>query len=210
VFRKTTSAHALPWPGIVESGTATAFELPCYNERGLICLVLDRGCSCVLIRLFFLFIVVPLVELALLMQLAKWTSVGFTLILVLITGAVGIALARAQGFRTYWQIQRELAEGRMPTESLLDAAMILVAGAVLLTPGILTDVFGLSLLLPFMRKLYRAWLVRWFKRRFTVHFQGPAPDASQPGSSRIIDSYVVKRHPDPGASERDAAGDRPE
>jgi UPF0716 protein FxsA len=162
----------------------------------------------VLIRLFFLFIVVPLVELALLLQLAKWTSVGFTLVLVLITGAVGIALARAQGFRTYWQIQRELAEGRMPTKSLLDAAMILVAGAVLLTPGILTDLFGLSLLLPFMRKFYRAWLVRWFKRRFTVHFQGPHPDASQPGASRIIDSYVVKRHPDEFGPDGEEAEDR--
>ncbi|MFV1965042.1 MAG: FxsA family protein [Pirellulaceae bacterium] len=147
-----------------------------------------------LFRLFFLFIVVPFIELVILLKLAEWTSPEFTVLLVLITGAVGITLARVQGFRTYWRIQAELSQGRMPTDSLLDAVMILVAGALLLTPGVLTDAFGLSLLVPVCRRFYRAWLVRWFKRRFQVHFQGSAP--GRPGASQVIDSYVVERHPE--------------
>ena len=154
-----------------------------------------------LFRLFFLFIVVPFVELVLLLKVAEWTSFEFTILLVLITGAVGIALARAQGFRTYWRIQEDLAQGRMPTESLLDAVMILVAGALLLTPGILTDAFGLSLLVPFCRRFYRAWLTQWFKRRFTVHFSDQGPPYPDGGSSQVIDSYVVERHPEKDESD---------
>ena len=160
-----------------------------------------------LFRLFVLFIVIPFIELVLLLKVAGWTSPEFTVILVLVTGAVGIALARAQGFRTYWRIQEALARGEMPTEPLLDAVMILVAGALLLTPGILTDAFGLSLLVPLCRRFYRAWLVRWFKARFTVHYAGEGPESRPERSSEVIDSYVVQRHPD---EETPDPPDRPE
>jgi len=150
----------------------------------------------VLFRLIVLFIVVPFVELFLLLKVAKWTSPEFTILLVLLTGAAGIALARAQGFRTYWRIRDALARGEMPTEPLLDGVMILLAGALLLTPGILTDLFGLSLLVPLCRRYYRAWLVRWFKSRFTVHHPGDSSESRDAGTSQVIDSYVVQRHPD--------------
>ena len=77
----------------------------------------------------------------------------------------------------------------MPTTSLMDAAMILVAGAFLLTPGILTDLFGVSLLLPPCRKFYRAKLATLLKKRFTPH---PLDDSPDVGGSKIIDSYVVE------------------
>lgn len=149
-----------------------------------------------LFRLIFLFIVVPFMELVLLLKVAEWTSPAWTILLVLVTGTVGIALARAQGFRTYSRIQTELAEGRMPTDSLLDALMILVAGALLLTPGILTDAFGLSLLIPICRRFYRAWLVHRFRSRFTVQFKGSVADRPSHETSEVIDSYVVQRHPE--------------
>jgi len=150
----------------------------------------------VLARLFFLFVVVPLVELALLLVLAEWISWERTLLLVLLTGAVGIWLARTQGLRTYWRIRNDLAQGRVPADSLLDAVMILVAGALLLTPGVLTDALGLSLLLPTCRRSYRAWLVRRFKSSFTVHYQGFPPAHPDEQASKIIDSHIVERHPD--------------
>ncbi len=92
-----------------------------------------------LLILLLLFIFVPLVELALLLYLADTTSWQLTLGLVVATGVFGTALARSQGWRAWSRIRDELAAGRMPAEPLLDAVLIFVAGALLLTPGILTD-----------------------------------------------------------------------
>jgi UPF0716 protein FxsA len=142
-----------------------------------------------LVKLLVLFIVVPLVELWLLLLLAQHTTASFTLLVVIVTGVVGTALARSQGWRTYQQIHQQVHEGHLPAEALLDAAMIFVAGALLLTPGILTDLFGLSLLVPFFRRQYRRWTAEWMKRHFRVTtFPPPSPPGSR---SRIIDSYVV-------------------
>ena len=118
-----------------------------------------------LARLLFLFIVVPLVELTLLLTIAKYTSVTFTLGMVLVTGVVGSILARSQGWAAYRRIHQEVAGGTLPKESLLDALMILVAGMLLVTPGVITDLFGLSLLIPPCRRLYRQWAANWIRRR---------------------------------------------
>ena len=77
-----------------------------------------------LFYLLLLFIVVPFVELALLLKLAEITSWLHTLLLVIVTGVLGTWLARSQGVRTYRKIQQSLSAGQMPTDSLLDAAMI--------------------------------------------------------------------------------------
>ena len=143
-----------------------------------------------LVRLLFLFISIPLVELALLLWIAKETDLWFTLALVLVTGFVGAWLARLQGWHTYVRIQRDINSGRMPTDSLVDAVMIFVAGALLLTPGVLTDALGISLLLPTCRRFYRWWLKNWFQSRFEVHAM---VDRKPPMNDRIIDSYVVRR-----------------
>jgi len=141
----------------------------------------------VLLKLLVLFVVIPFVELTLLLQLAHWTDPWTTLGLVIITGVVGTLLARSQGWKTMQRIRSELARGAMPAEALMDAAMIFCAGALLLTPGILTDAFGLSLLTPFFRRLYRRRLLNWFRR----HFQIQSTDS--PNRSRVIDSYVIDR-----------------
>jgi len=149
--------------------------------------------------LFLLFILVPLVELALLLYVGSIIGPWWTLGLVIVTGAAGATLARVQGWQTYRNIHRELGQGRLPTDSLLDALMIFLAGAFLLTPGILTDLFGFSLLLPPCRRLYRTALVRWFKSRFRLE----GFDAGKPGSTvprdQIIDSYVVDHRNDDDA-----------
>jgi UPF0716 protein FxsA len=147
----------------------------------------------VLFYLLLIFIVVPFVELALLLKLADLTSWWHTLLLVIVTGVLGTWLARSQGVRTYRKIQQSLSAGQMPTDSLLDAAMIFVAGALLLTPGILTDLLGFSLLVPFTRLLYRRWLVQRFKARFTMQTTFGSSEPRQ--ESEIIDSYVVEHHP---------------
>ena len=145
-----------------------------------------------LARLFFLFLTVPLVELALLLWIGNRTSWPFTILLVIVTGIVGASLARQQGWRTYQRIQQEMAAGRMPTESLVDAAMIFVAGALLLTPGILTDVFGLSLLVPRCRRFYQRNVSNWLRVHVNVKTHEPRPSQGPTHhSDHVIDSYVV-------------------
>lgn len=141
--------------------------------------------------LLLLFIVVPLVELTLLLKLADATTWEFTLGLVILTGVLGTLLARTQGWRTWQQIQQQLAAGQLPGDSILDAMLILVAGALLLTPGMLTDAFGLTLLVPFTRRLYRNWLKRRFRGSIQIRPTTRWEDSS--GESEIIDSYVVDR-----------------
>jgi len=116
----------------------------------------------------------------------------------LVTAVVGAWLARQQGWRTWAHIRTELEAGRLPTTALLDAVMIFVAGALLLTPGMLTDLFGFSLLLPPCRRWYRKWLSRWLGQRFRIDTDFPfsASPSAEGDRDRIIDSYVVDRPDD--------------
>lgn len=134
--------------------------------------------------LLVLFIVVPYVELTLLLALADATNWVVALGLVVLTGIVGAMLARAQGGSVWQRIRTELADGQLPAESLLDGALILVAAALLVTPGMLTDAFGLSLLVPYFRRFYRLALVRWFRRRFhgVGRFAAGTKRSAKPGT----------------------------
>lgn len=97
-------------------------------------------------RLFLLFTLVPLVELMLLVEVGQRLGLGPTLFLVVVTGLVGAALARREGARTWRRVQEELAGGRLPGGELLSALLVLLAGALLVTPGVLTDAAGLLIL----------------------------------------------------------------
>ncbi len=118
--------------------------------------------------LFLLFTVVPVVELYLLLQVGAviggWPTVG----LVLFTGAVGAALARREGLRVLRDWQTALGAGRLPSEGVLSGLLVLVGGVLLVTPGLLTDVAGFSLLVPWTRRVVAGWLRRWAKTRLQV------------------------------------------
>ena len=103
-------------------------------------------------RLALLFIVVPIVELMLLIRMGQIVGLLPTLALVVTTGVVGAGLARVEGLKALWTLQSELAQGRLPAQAIMDGLAILVGGALLLTPGILTDILGFSLLLPRSRR----------------------------------------------------------
>ncbi|MCP4896760.1 MAG: FxsA family protein [bacterium] len=117
------------------------------------------------IRLLLLFTVVPIVELGLLIQLGRYVGLAPTIGIVLLTGVIGASLARWQGLVTLRRVQAEMAEGRVPTGPLIDGLLILVAGAVLLTPGLITDAVGFLLLIPPTRAAVRQTLVDQFRRR---------------------------------------------
>lgn len=150
-----------------------------------------------LLKLLLLFVMVPLVELALLLMLAQRTSAPTAWIIVVVTGVVGTILARSQGFRTLNRIRNEMSQGRLPTDSLVDAVMILLAGALLLTPGLLTDLFGLSLLIPLCRRYYRRLMKFWFKANVHVTSFSATATTQTGNDSQVIDSYVVPQDPEP-------------
>ncbi len=104
------------------------------------------------------FIVMPILELWLLIKLGGHYGIVPTLLLVVLTGIAGAWMARTQGLMVLLTIQRELAEGRMPAPQMIDGVMILVAGVLLLTPGLITDAAGFLLLVPPVRALIRGWL----------------------------------------------------
>ena len=146
-------------------------------------------------RLILLLVGVPLLELVLLIQVTKLTSWTFTIGLTLLTGAVGASLARRQGFSVIRRIQSEMSAGKMPTSSIVDAVMILIAGLLLMTPGILTDVFGFSLLVPVCRRIYQKIVMEWIRRNVKVQTftSVNVVDADfQESRSEIIDSYVIE------------------
>lgn len=149
-----------------------------------------------LLRLFFLFVVIPFIELTILLWLADATHWSWTLLLIVLTGMVGTVLVRWQGLQVVGRIREEMAAGRMPGQALADGVMVLLAGALLLTPGILTDLFGFSLLIPFCRAVYRKLLMDRIKVR--VFGGGAAGEGSSsaegPARDRIIDVEV--REPD--------------
>ncbi len=147
-----------------------------------------------LVKLFILFTVIPAVELFLLFKIAEWTSPTFTFGLVIATGFIGASLARWQGLQTWRKVQQELSAGRTPTKMIFDGFMIFVAGVLLITPGVLTDALGFSLLFPPTRVLIRWALVRRFKGRFQVNAWPPASsnaDSAARPRDVIIEGHVI-------------------
>ena len=120
------------------------------------------------LRLFLLFTCIPLVELALLLRIGSIIGALNTILLVIFTGMLGACLARQQGIRTFQTIRSLMARGEMPGEPLLDALLILLAGFLLITPGILTDLFGFLMLVPATRAPLRRWIKRELERRLSA------------------------------------------
>ncbi len=108
--------------------------------------------------LILLFVLVPIIELALLIKIGQCIGVGYTLGIVIVTGVVGAYLAKLQGLLTLRSIQEEINQGRMPADRLFDGVLILCSGILLITPGIITDLVGLMGLIPFTRNLFKRWL----------------------------------------------------
>jgi UPF0716 protein FxsA len=108
--------------------------------------------------LIALFIGLPIVELALLFKVHERVGMGPTVLLVLLTGIAGAALVRRQGVAILFRIQHEMEAGNLPAPQMIDGIMVLVAGALLVTPGLITDAVGFALLIPVIREYIRGWL----------------------------------------------------
>ncbi|MEM9523209.1 MAG: FxsA family protein [Pseudomonadota bacterium] len=132
---------------------------------------------------FLVFLAVPLIEIALFIQVGGAIGLWPTLMVVVLTAGAGAYLMRSQGRNALRELQRSFSELRDPAEPLAHGAMILFAGALLLTPGFFTDAFGLSLMVPGVRTI----VFRWIRTRINVRggFSGPI----ERGSATIEGAY---------------------
>ncbi len=146
--------------------------------------------------LLILFLLVPLVEIYFLIQVGRVIGAGWTVFFVVFTAVLGAALLRVQGLSTLARVQSSLEQGRLPAVELLEGMMLLVAGALLLTPGFVTDGFGFLLLVPPLRRAAATWLIR--KGLFAAGGgfpPGPGHGGGREADSgpRVIEGEVVDR-----------------
>ncbi len=110
---------------------------------------------------FFLFLLFPLIELAVIIKVGSMIGVLPVLLLIIATGVLGVVLLRVAGVATAWRARERLARGELPEQEMLEGLLIAVGGGLLLLPGFISDLFGLLCLLPFTRRL----LVRKLRRK---------------------------------------------
>jgi UPF0716 protein FxsA len=179
-------------------------------------------------RLLLLFLLTPAVELGLLIQVDQLIGFGPTIGLIIATGIAGSYLARREGLNTWRRLNERLRSGDLPGKELVDGVIILVAGALLVTPGVLTDVVGFIGLIPPTRALVRKALMRRFQSKMEegsmqVQFgffggatpgpngSGPAPSSPPGGASSDSEDasgdWKGRGRQVPGHSDRDASSD---
>ena len=163
--------------------------------------------------LVLLFIAVPIAELYVLIQIGQAIGILPTIALLILDSILGAILMRSQGRAAWMRFNRTLAEGRVPGREVLDGALVIFGGALLLTPGFLSDILGLILLLGPTRAIVRTVLLRRFAgrivagaasgvqarmgRMFTFETGGPGPGAGSGGPG------VGRRRPSPPADDED-------
>lgn len=120
------------------------------------------------IKLLIIFTFIPILELYVIIEAGRMIGVAQTVLLIFLTGMAGAWLAKTQGLATLQRIQDETRRGQMPAGSLLDGALILMGGLLLLTPGFCTDLLGFTFLAPFSRQYWRGLLRVWLQNKIDV------------------------------------------
>ncbi len=146
------------------------------------------------------FIVVPLVELAVILQVGDLIGLWWTIALLLTVSVAGSWLIRREGTRTWTAFRDALARGRPPAVEVVDGALVLVGGALLLTPGFVTDIAGLSLVFPPTRALWNRLIRRRATSLLTLRvFGGPRPPRGRPpaGDAGRVDVIDVDSREQP-------------
>ncbi|GMT47375.1 MAG: membrane protein FxsA [bacterium] len=123
-------------------------------------------------KLLVIFIVVPVVELSLLIKVGSIIGTLNTIIIVLLTAAIGAYLVKLEGLGVMYRIQKNMMEGIFPAEELIDGMMILIAGVLLLTPGFITDTVGFLMVFPGSRNIIKRIARRYFDKHITsIHIR---------------------------------------
>lgn len=142
-------------------------------------------------RWLVIFIVTPMVEMYLLIKVGGYIGAAWTIALVMATAVIGVSLLRRQGLKTLTRGVDRMQRGEVPAQEMAEAILLAVAGALLLTPGFVTDAVGFSLLVPGIR---RALIARMLARVDVVDLgPGPSADRAGPGSGRTIEGDFESR-----------------
>ena len=144
------------------------------------------------------FVVVPIVEIYVLIQVGQVIGAWWTVVLLVADSILGSWLIKREGGRAWRGLRSALETGRMPATELADGALILIGGTLMLSPGFVSDVFGILLILPFTRPVFRRLLARVVTRRLAVigPLGGPGAgpgtghDARRPGP--VVRGEVVE------------------
>jgi UPF0716 protein FxsA len=145
--------------------------------------------------LFALFIVVPLVEIYVIIQVGQAIGAWWTIVLLILDSILGSWLIKREGSRAFRALREALDSGRMPAKELADGALILIGGTLMLAPGFVTDGFGILMILPFTRPFFRRALTRVVSSRLVV--LGPNGPLG-PGGARFPGGGEARRPgPDP-------------
>jgi UPF0716 protein FxsA len=137
-------------------------------------------CTAMWFGMFLLFVAVPLLELALLIKLGQWLGFWPTLALVVVTAAVGVSILHRQSFAAFRRATEALNRGQPPVEPVLDGFMLMLAGGLLVAPGLITDMAGLLLLVPQIRKAVGAWGLRRILASGTVRVRTTTTSSTEP------------------------------
>ena len=150
--------------------------------------------------LALLFVVLPVLEIYLLIQVGQVIGAWWTVLLLIADGLLGSWLIKHEGTRAWRALQEALAAARMPARELADGALILVGGTLLLTPGFLSDIVGFFCILPVTRPIARAGLTRFLTRKFLSGRVRSGPDGpgrdrartrQRPGPDGVVQGEVV-------------------
>jgi len=138
------------------------------------------------------FIVVPLVEIYVLIQVGQAIGAWWTILILIADSILGTWLIRREGGRAWQALQNALSSGRMPARELADGALILIGGTLMLAPGFVTDAVGILLILPFTRPVARRLLTTVVARRLVVVPRpGPGAGPPGPGGGPVVPGEVV-------------------
>jgi UPF0716 protein FxsA len=149
-----------------------------------------------MLPLVLLFVVVPLAELFVIIQVGQAIGVWWTIGILIADSILGSVLMRSQGRSTWRRFNEAVGAGRVPAREVIDGVLVIFGGALLLTPGFLTDILGLVLLLPPTRAVVRAVLLRRFAHRLVV--SATAPRRRRPDD---VEGTVVDAEPEPRSAQ---------
>lgn len=119
-------------------------------------------------RFFLLFTILPVLELYVIIKVGSSIGALSTIALIVLTGILGAYLAKSEGMNVYYNIRQALREGRMPANELMDAFFVLAGGIALVSPGFISDIIGITMIMPPTRFFYRKWAGFLIKKRIAT------------------------------------------
>ena len=145
----------------------------------------------VAIALFVIFIVVPLAELYVLIQVGQVIGVWWTILLLIADSIFGSWLIKGEGGRAWRALQERINSGKVPTKELADGVLVVIGGALMLSPGFVSDVFGMLLILPFTRPVFRRLLSAYATKRVVSTVIPKTAQRPGPTESPVVQGEVI-------------------